>query len=117
MKLFNDCFDHFAHYKLFKDWTLFEKCWLSTFTLINIYLFFAWGDTLTGLAASMSGMICVVLVAKGKISNYFFGVINVLLYSLIAYNNKFFGEVSLNMLYFLPMQFIGMWYWIKNKDA
>ena len=26
----------------FKDWNLFEKIWLLTFTIVNIYLFFAW---------------------------------------------------------------------------
>ena len=41
----------------FSDWTLFEKSWLFIFTVVNIYLFFAWHDTLIGLAASLTGMI------------------------------------------------------------
>jgi nicotinamide mononucleotide transporter len=98
-----------------KDWNLFEKIWLSVFTLINIYLFFAWKDTLIGLITSLTGMICVVLVAKGKISNYYFGIINVALYAYIAFQSKYYGEVMLNALYFLPMQFIGLYYWKKYK--
>jgi nicotinamide mononucleotide transporter len=98
------------------DWTLFEKSWLLIFTIINIYLFFAWQDTPIGLIASLTGMICVVLVAKGKISNYYFGIVNVILYAYIAWNSKYYGEVMLNALYFLPAQFIGLHYWRKNTN-
>jgi len=100
----------------FADWTLFEKSWLAVFTLINIYLFFAWGDTVTGLVASLTGMMCVVLVAKGRISNYYFGIVNALLYGYIAYQSKYYGEVMLNVGYYFPMQFLGLWFWTKNKE-
>lgn len=101
--------------KYFKEWSMFEKIWLSLFTLINIYLFFAWKDTLIGLITSLTGMFCVVLVAKGKILNYYPGIINVILYAYLAYNQKYYGEVMLNVLYFLPIQFVGLYYWKKNK--
>jgi len=100
----------------FKDWTLFQKVWLLTFTIINIYLYFAWKDTTIGLFASLTGMMCVVLTAKGKISSYYFGLINVILYAYIAYQSKYYGEVMLNALYFLPMQFVGWYMWSKYKD-
>jgi len=98
------------------DWTLFEKVWLLIFTLINLYLFFVWQDTIIGLITSLTGMICVVLVAKGKISNYYFGIINVILYAYIAYNSRYYGEVMLNVFYFLPVQFVGIYYWVKHRD-
>jgi nicotinamide mononucleotide transporter len=100
--------------KYFKDWNLFEKSWLLIFTLINLYLFFVWHDTLLGLVASLTGMICVVLVAKGKISNYYFGIVNVIAYAYISYQSRYYGEVMLNLFYFLPMQFVGLYFWRKN---
>ncbi len=102
--------------KYFGDWSLFEKSWLLLFTVINIYLFFAWQDTPVGLIASLTGMMCVVLVAKGKISNYYFGIVNVILYAFIAYQSRYYGEVMLNIIYFLPTQFIGIYYWRKNVN-
>lgn len=99
----------------FADWTWFERIWLLSFAVINVYLFFAWDDTVVGLIASLTGMLSVVLVAKGKTSNYFPGIINVVLYAFIAYGQKYYGEVMLNLLYFLPMQFIGLFMWRKNK--
>ncbi|MEG1554180.1 MAG: nicotinamide riboside transporter PnuC [Rikenellaceae bacterium] len=65
---------------------------------------------------STAGVICVILVAKGKISNYFFGVINVGLYIFISWQAKLYGEVMLNALYYFPIQFIGYYLWNKKID-
>lgn len=100
-----------------KDWTLFEKTWLVVFTLINLFLFFAWDDTLPGLIVSLSGMLCVVLVAKGKISNYYFGMIQTSIYAYIAFTYGLYGEAMLNGLFYFPIQFIGLYLWTKNKNA
>jgi nicotinamide mononucleotide transporter len=89
--------------------------WLSFFTCINIYLFFAWDDTLVGLISSLSGMLCVVLVAKGKIGNYYFGIIQTILYAYISYTYSLYGEAMLNAIFYLPLQFIGIYLWKKNK--
>ncbi|MED4753688.1 nicotinamide riboside transporter PnuC [Brevibacillus choshinensis] len=98
----------------FADWSWFERLWLLAFTVVNVYLFFALDDTLIGLIASLTGMLSVVLVAKGKTWNYYPGIINVVLYAFVAYGQKYYGEVMLNLLYFLPMQFIGLFMWRKN---
>lgn len=98
-----------------KDWTRFEMGWLAIFTMINIYLFFAWEDSLIGLISSISGMLCVVLVAKGKISNYYFGIIQTATYAYIAYGYGLYGEAMLNGLFYFPVQFIGIYLWSKNK--
>ena len=70
----------------------------------------AWIPTI----ASISGVVCVVLVAKGHISNYLFGLIQVGLYVYISWRSKFWGAVMLNGLYYVPMQFIGFYSW-KNR--
>ncbi len=98
----------------FKEWTLFEKVWLFVFTLVNLYLFYAWQDTWIGLIASLTGMVCVVLTAKARISSFYYGIINILAYSYVAYKSAYYGDVMLNMLYFLPMAFIGIYFWRKN---
>ncbi len=97
-----------------KDWTLFEKMWLLIFTAINIYLFFVWSDSWIGLTASITGMICVVLTAKARISSFYFGLINILAYSYVAYQSRYYGDAMLNMFYFLPMTFVGIYFWKKN---
>lgn len=100
---------------IWKNWTRFEIGWLFSFTLVNVYLFFAWSDSLVGLISSISGMLCVVLVAKGKIANYYFGIVQTLTYAYIAYGYGLYGEVMLNALFYFPIQFIGIYLWKKNK--
>jgi nicotinamide mononucleotide transporter len=100
---------------MLKDWTWFERIWLVAFTAINVFLFFAWDDTLLGLISSITGMLCVVLVAKGKISNYYFGIIQTGTYAYIAYTYGLYGEAMLNGLFYFPVQFIGIYMWSRNK--
>ena len=101
--------------KIFKDWNLFEKSWLIIFTLINVAVLIYSKEGILGFTASVTGMLTGILVAKGKISNYYFGIINVVIYGFISYNSKYYGEAMLNILYFLPMQIIGFMMWRRNN--
>ena len=67
-----------------------------------------------GSMAGITGVLCVVLVAKGSIWNYLFGLVNVSLYAYISYRAALYGDAALNALYYLPMQFIGYWQWRKR---
>ena len=67
-----------------------------------------------GSIAGITGVLCVVLVAKGSIWNYAFGLVNVSLYAWISYKAALYGDAGLNALYYLPMQFIGWWQWRKR---
>ena len=70
-----------------------------------------------GSLAGITGVLCVVLVAKGSIWNYLFGLVNVSLYAWISYKAALYGDAGLNALYYLPMQFIGWWQWRKRGAA
>ena len=79
---------------------------------VSIYL----KDTTVGIIASMTGVTCVILTGMGKISNYLFGVVNILLYAYVAWNAKYYGDVMLNLLYYFPTNIIGWFVWKKNID-
>ena len=70
-----------------------------------------------GSLAGITGVLCVVLVAKGSIWNYAFGLVNVSLYAWISYKAALYGDAGLNALYYMPMQFIGWWQWRKRGAA
>ena len=72
---------------------------------------------LVGSLAAIAGVLCVVLVAKGSIWNYLFGLVNVSMYAYISYKAGLYGDAALNALYYLPMQFIGWWQWRKRGAA
>jgi len=69
---------------------------------------------MVGSVASVAGVLCVVLVAKGSIWNYLFGIVNVSLYAWISYKAALYGDAALNAFYYVPMQFIGWWQWRKR---
>ena len=87
--------------------------------IISINILYCWitndWDALA-IIATCTGVINVVLVAKGSILNYLFGIVNVFLCSIIYFKSETFGLAALNALYFLPMQFIG-WYNWRNEDG
>lgn len=70
-----------------------------------------------GSVAGIAGVLCVVLVAKGSIWNYLFGIVNVSMYAYISYKTALYGDAALNAFYYVPMQFIGWWQWRKRGAA
>ena len=97
-------------------WKPWEIIWLviacTTILALSIY----WKDTLTGIISATTGVACVVCTGKGKLSAYIFGLVNTLLYAVIAYKAQFYGEVMLNVLYYFPMQFYGIYGWSKHMS-
>lgn len=101
---------------ILNDWTLFEKVWLFISTITMIGLSIVWKDSPIALISGVTGIIGVVLCAKGKISTYFYATINVALYAWICFQNGLYGEVMLNAFYFIPMNIVGFILWNKKKD-
>lgn len=108
--------------KLIKQFNLFE--WGMILSVIGFTIYFSiisndsrlWYLLIDSLAA-VSGIFCVVLCAKGKKSQYIWGLFNVIGYVIIACINKYYGEVMLNALYYLPSQFIGYYLWNKHINT
>ena len=98
-------------------WTKAEIFWLLAACGIIAALSVYWGDSLMGIISATTGVACVVCTGKGKLSAYFFGAVNCVLYGLISYRAKLYGETTLNLLYYLPMQFYGFSIWSKNMNA
>lgn len=82
-----------------------------------IYSILSGSPDIIGSVAGIAGVICVVLVAKGSIWNYLFGVVNVSLYAYISYKAALYGDTALNAVYYFPMQFIGWWQWRRRGAA
>lgn len=63
---------------------------------------------------SIMGVLSTVLSANGNIMTFIFGFLDVLIGTIIYYDNGIMGNFALHALYFLPMQFIGFWQWSKR---
>lgn len=82
-------------------------------SILLVYLSIQWGNPWWGIVSAVAGVLCVVLVADRRLTNFFWGIINCALYGLISYNNNLWGEMTLNWVIYLPFQFIGLYYWSK----
>ena len=100
----------------FKGWKKLEVFWIALATTVILGLSIYWKDSVMGIAAALTGVWCVILTGKGKLSSFWFGTINTVLYAIVAWRAKYWGEVMLNMLYYLPTNFIGLYMWSKNMN-
>lgn len=64
--------------------------------------------------AAVMGVVNTVLSANGNILTFLFGLVDVVLTSVVLWDNGIYGNFALHVFYFLPMQFIGFWQWRKR---
>lgn len=98
-------------------WKTWEVVWLGVATAIIIAIGMYCKDTAMGIISSTTGLAYSILSGKGKLSAYFFGLINATLYAIIAYRAALYGETMLNAIYYVPMMFVGFFTWLKNMDT
>lgn len=100
--------------KKMKNWNLYEIIWLSIFCGAALILALIMEDSLFGLSTFITGIFCVLLAAKGNVLTYIFGMYNTFGYAYLSYINGFYGEMGLNILFFVPMNIIGFVFWRKR---
>lgn len=98
----------------FTGWKMWQIVWifLANGVILGVSLYL--GDTALGILASLTGVTCVILCGMGKLSNYIFGTVNVVLYAIVAWKAKYYGDVMLNLLYYFPTNLLGFFVWSKH---
>lgn len=96
-----------------KGYSLFDRLFLTGMLLLQIIVFILHPDSLIGIISGISGVVSVVLCAKGKISFYYIGFIQTISYLFLAWDNRFYGEVIENIFYLVTMVW-GIFIWQKS---
>lgn len=99
--------------ELFGGWTLFEKFYIPSLVLLQLVVYMIYPDSFWGMIAGVTGVLCVTFVAKGKISNYYFGFIQTGIMLVLGAQAFLIGETGENVFYFVT-QFLGIKEWKKN---
>ncbi|MBQ0025432.1 MAG: nicotinamide mononucleotide transporter [Bacteroidales bacterium] len=63
-----------------------------------------------------TGIVNLVLCAKGNILNYAFGIIYNAIYAYTAFSTSLYADAAIYVAYYLPMQFVGWFNWKKNSN-
>lgn len=102
-----------------KNWGKYEKIFFPLVLVLTILISVVIADSKVALVSAVCGMSYTILAGKGKISCYFIGMIGTFCYSYLAFKNGFYGNLALYMLYYLPMEIIGIFKWKKHlkKDV
>ena len=98
-------------------WKPFEVVWVVIFLAAQIIAYVFMPDSLLGMISGITGILCVVLVSKGKISNYFFGLIFAYTYFYVSWGSNFLGEMNTALYVYIPSQFIGYFMWKQNMQS
>ena len=102
--------------KPFKDWTNFEKVLLFGSIIIVSFVGICLKSDLLTISCSIVGIITALLLAKGKNLGQVFGLLITILYSIVSFKNKYYGEVLIYALLMLPMYVIGIITWINHRN-
>ena len=102
--------------KLLKDWTKFERILLIGSIIIVCIVGFVFKSELLTIFCSIIGIITALLLAKGKNLGQVFGLLITVLYSVVSFKSRYFGEVLIYLCLMFPMYIIGIVTWINNKN-
>ena len=97
-------------------WKPFEVACVVIFLAAQIIAYVLMPDSPLGMISGIAGILCVVFVSKGKISNYFFGLIFAYTYFYVSWGSNFLGEMNTALYVYIPSQFIGYFMWKQNMQ-
>ncbi len=95
-------------------WGKCERIIFPLEILLIICISFIIGDSKVALVSAVCGIMYTIFAGKGKISCYIFGLTGTMCYAFIAFQNHLYGNLFLYMLYYFPMQVVGIFKWKKH---
>ena len=101
---------------MWDGFSLNEKLFMWGLVLLQILVYIVAPDSWYGIVAGNAGCISVVLTAKGRWMMYPIGFIQNFTYTVLAFQNKFYGEVIEQIFYIVTMIW-GMVAWARNMHT
>ena len=102
--------------EMWDGFSINEKLFMWGMVLLQILVYIVAPDSWYGVVAGIAGCISVVLTAKGRWIMYPIGFIQNFTYTVLAFQNKFYGEVFEQIFYIVTMIW-GMVAWARNMHT
>ena len=97
----------------FCSWSILECTFLVLAFVAPVTLGVIFKSSLLQISASSVTMIASLLFAKARIEGFVVSLIGMVLFGMVAFNNRLFGEVGVLILFGLPAQIAGFISWAK----
>ena len=111
MKVYN-----YLKREMWDGFSVGERLFMWGTVLLQIIVYIIAPDSWYGIAAGIAGCISVILTAKGRWLMYPIGFIQNFTYTVLAFQNRFYGEVMEQAFYVVTMLW-GMYAWAKNMNV
>ena len=102
--------------EMWDGFSLYEKLFMWGMVVLQILVYIVAPDSWYGVVAGIAGCISVVLTAKGRWMMYPIGFIQNFTYTVLAFQNMFYGEVIEQVFYIVTMIW-GMVAWARNMHT
>ena len=65
------------------------------------------------IGAALTALICIFLTIRNSIWNWVWGLMSVVLYAWVFWTGNIYANAWLQILYYVPIQFIGWYVWLR----
>ncbi len=72
--------------------------------------------TVINFISAVCGVICIFFTAKANISNFAFATVNTIVYAIYLVYWHIWGTAALEILFYIPMNFVSWYFWAKHRD-
>ena len=103
--------------KYVSEWSLFERILLFICIVVLLWSGFICKSDLITILESLTGIYCAISQTRRKVVAQFVGVIDSILYCIIAFQSRYYGEVFTHLFVTLPLYIVGIYTWITYKDS
>jgi len=100
-----------------KGWSKLEISSLILILALILLSALSLKDSPIAVVSAVCGCIYTIMAGKGKISCYLFGLCGSSCYSYLAFANALYGNLMLYLLYYIPMEILGIFKWKNNLKS
>lgn len=105
-------------YNPFRFLTRFEWClWLASLTVVTLSFFSGGGEGYLSLVASLLGVTALIFVAKGDVTGQALTVVFSLLYAIVAFQQRYYGEMITYLCMSAPIAAFSVVSWLRHPFA
>jgi len=101
---------------MFKSWNKYDYGYYLFCLMVLVISSTIYHSSIISLTAAILGISAVMMNMKAQKICFVLYLIQCLVYSYIAYNERFYGEVVRNIIYSIPMYTWSIIQWMKNKE-
>lgn len=100
----------------FSEWNWFELSFIIIFEITFLVLGIVFKQPFLSSLYSMTILLCAFLLVKGKWYAYIFGLVGILTYCYISYQNRYWGEAIWHLIITTPLYITSLVTWLKNQQ-